>query len=149
MDQNPRTDWLFETKPRIIMQNYQWYQMLNKPSFAPPSWVFAPVWSFLYLIIFISFGYTFYLVIKKRLSVFIAIPFILNLATNILFTPIQFGLKNNYLAAIDISLVLITLIWAMKSILPYSKKVYYAQIPYLLWVCFATILQFSVTLLNR
>jgi len=130
------------------MQNYQWYQMLNRPSFSPPAWVFAPVWGFLYLVIFISFGYVFYLGIKKKIPVLILIPFILNLFTNFLFTPIQFGLKNNLLAAVDISLVLTTLVWAMKSILPYSKKVYYAQIPYLLWVCFATILQFSVTYLN-
>ncbi len=131
------------------MQNYQWYQMLKKPSFAPPLWLFAPIWSFLYIIIFVSFGYVFYLAIKKKVPVLIVTPFVLNLLTNFLFTPVQFGLQNNYLAAMDIALVLGTLVWSMKSIFPYSKTVYYAQFPYLLWVCFATVLQFSITFLNR
>lgn len=79
----------------------------------------------------------------------IALPFILNLVFNLIFTPIQFGLKNNLLAALDISLVLITLVWAMIAIYKYVPWITYIQIPYLLWVCFATVLQFSVTWLNR
>jgi len=65
------------------------------------------------------------------------------------FTPIQFGLKNNYLAALDILLVLITLIWAMLAIFPHERWITYIQIPYLLWVIFATVLQLTVTYLNR
>jgi len=79
----------------------------------------------------------------------VALPFILNLFFNLIFTFIQFGLKNNYLAALDIVFVLGTLIWAMIVIYPYVKWVTYIQIPYLLWVVFATVLQLTITYLNR
>ncbi len=76
-------------------------------------------------------------------------PFALNLLFNALFTPIQFGLQNNGIAAIDILFVLATLVWAMKSIYPYARWITYMQIPYLLWVSFATVLQLTITYLNR
>lgn len=96
----------------------------------------------------ISFGAVFYKVFKKKLSWVIALPFILNLIFNFIFTPIQFGLRNNLLAALDILLVLATLIWAMVIIYPRVKWIAYLQIPYLFWVIFATILQLTVTYLN-
>ena len=65
------------------------------------------------------------------------------------FVPIQFYAQNNYLATVDILLVLGTLIWAMTSIWFYSRRLSYWQFPYLLWVTFATVLQISITWLNR
>ncbi|MDP2103498.1 MAG: TspO/MBR family protein [Candidatus Gracilibacteria bacterium] len=131
------------------MNAYNWYSQLIKPSFAPPSWVFGPVWSFLYILIAISFGKVFIMFLKKEIPFLIVLPFILNLIFNFSFTYIQFGLKNNLLAAIDVLLVLFTLIWAMISIFEYAKWITYMQIPYLLWVSFATILQLSITYLNK
>lgn len=131
------------------MQNYTWYSQLIKPSWAPPSWLFGPVWSVLYIIIFISYGTVFYKVFNKELPVIILLPFVLNLLFNFIFVPIQFGLKNNYLAAVDILLVLGTLIWAMTLIYPHFKWIALVNIPYLLWVCFATVLQLTVTYLNK
>ena len=129
--------------------SYTWYQQLIKPSWAPPSWLFGPVWSVLYVLIFVSFGTVFYKVFNKQLPVAILIPFVLNLIFNLSFTYFQFGLKNNYLAAADILLVLGTLIWAMVAIYPQIKWIALINIPYLLWVCFATVLQLTVTFLNR
>jgi tryptophan-rich sensory protein len=120
-----------------------------KPTWAPPSWLFGPVWSVLYILIAISFGKVFILLFQKQINFWVALPFILNLVFNFAFTPIQFGLKNNLFAAIDIVLVLITLIWAMIAIYPHVKWVAYIQIPYLLWVSFATILQLTITYMNR
>lgn len=131
------------------MNTTSWYSHLVKPTWAPPSWLFGPVWSVLYIIIFISFGTVFYKVFNKELPVALAIPFVLNIIFNLLFTPIQFGLKNNYLAALDIILVLSTLIWLIIAIYPHIKWVALVNIPYLLWVLFATFLQLTVTYLNR
>jgi translocator protein len=131
------------------MENYNLYSQFLKPSWAPPGWLFGPVWSVLYILITISFGKVFLLTWQKAIPLMIALPFILNLFFNFIFTPIQFGLHNNYLAAVDIVLVLGTLIWAMIVIYPYAKWITYIQIPYLLWVAFATVLQFTVTYLNR
>jgi len=128
---------------------YSWYATQLKPFFAPPAWIFGPVWTVLYVIIAITFIRVIYLGFRKVIPVGVVIPFVLNLAFNFLFSPIQFGLQNNYLAATDIILVLATLIWAIVAIKPYSRSLAYAQTPYLLWVIFATVLQLSVTWLNN
>lgn len=126
-----------------------WYSQLIKPTWAPPSWLFGPVWSVLYVIIFISFGTVFYKVFNKQLSFMVALPFVLNLIFNLSFTYFQFGLKSNILAAIDIILVLVTLVWALIVIYPHIKWVALVNIPYLLWVMFATVLQITITFINR
>lgn len=125
-----------------------WYSELIRPTWAPPSWVFGPVWTVLYILIAISFGYVFYKVFKGELPIIVALPFVLNLIANALFTPLQFGLQNNFLAAIDIIAVLTTLLWAMWIIFPHHPWVAYINVPYLLWVSFATVLQLTVTYLN-
>jgi len=86
---------------------------------------------------------------KKEVAFMVVLPFILNLFFNFAFTPLQFGVKNNVLAAIDILLVLGTLIWLMIAIYPHNKWITYIQIPYLLWVSFATVLQLTITYLNK
>lgn len=130
------------------MDSKKWYSKTIKPSWAPPSWIFGPVWSFLYILIFISFGFVFYKVYKGELETILILPFLLNIIFNILFSPIQWVLKSNLLAAIDILLLLITLIWIMVAIFPYYSWVAYMQIPYLLWVSFAGVLQTTITVLN-
>ena len=85
---------------------------------------------------------------QNEITGLIVLPFFLNLIFNFAFTPIQFGLRNNLLATIDILLVIGTLIWAMMVIFPIKKWVTYINIPYLLWGLFATTLQLSVTILN-
>lgn len=126
----------------------QLYTTFIRPDWAPPSWIFGPVWSVLYLLIFISFGKVFLMLFQKQIPFMIALPFILNLIFNLSFTYFQFGLKNNILASIDIILVLVTLVWAMIVIFPVVRWISYIQIPYLLWVSFATILQLTITYLN-
>lgn len=127
---------------------YSWYSELIKPPFAPPAWIFGLVWTILYIIIIATFGYVFYLLITKKIKFSIALPFILNIIFNLAFTPIQFGLKNLTLASLDVLLVLITLAWALIGIKKVSPIIAYLNIPYFLWVCFATVLQISVTYLN-
>ena len=134
-----------------FMETYAWYAQLLKPSWAPPSWLFGPVWTILYAIIAVTFGTVFYQAFTKRIPRVVALPFVLNLAFNFAFTPIQFGLKSNILASVDILLILGTLIWALYAVWHASPKlrwIVYANIPYLAWVSFATCLQLTVTYLN-
>ena len=129
--------------------SYNWYSTLIKPNWAPPSYLFGPVWTFLYVLIAASFGTVFYKIYTKELPAIIALPFVLNLIFNFAFTPLQFGLKNNLLGAIDVLLVWGTLVWAIVAIYPYIKWIAYIQAPYLLWVTFASVLQLTITYLNR
>ena len=128
--------------------SYTWYSTLIKPTWAPPSWLFGPVWTLLYIIIAATYGYVGYLFFTKRIPFIVVLPFILNLIFNALFTWFQFGLKSNTLAMVDVLLVLGTLMWAMIAIYPHVKWVALANIPYLAWVCFATTLQVTITILN-
>ena len=125
------------------------YDTLAKPFFAPPAWVFAPVWSILYIIIAITFIRIFYLAFKRIIPGKAAVPFVLNIIFNLAFMPLQFTVQNNYLAALDVVLVLGTLVWGMIDIWAYSRKLAYWQIPYLLWVLFATALQLTIAVMNR
>ncbi len=143
------------------MTTYTWYQTLIKPVWAPPSWLFGPVWTLLYAIIAVSFGVVFYKAFTKEIPWIVAVPFALNLIFNFAFTPLQFGLKNNLLASLDILLVLGTLVLALYALYSFGLKLHietgapayawiiYANIPYLLWVSFATCLQLTITYLNK
>ena len=134
------------------MSTYTWYQTLIKPSWAPPSWLFGPVWTVLYAIIAVTFGTVFYRAFTNKIPWIVALPFALNLLFNFAFTPIQFGLKDNLLASFDILLVVGTLIWALYAVwngVPKLRWVVYVNIPYLLWGTFATCLQLTITYLNK
>ncbi|MDD4327446.1 MAG: tryptophan-rich sensory protein [Eubacteriales bacterium] len=126
-----------------------WYEQLLKPRWSPPAFLFGPVWTVLYIGILITFGTAIYMFAKSQISWLVILPFFLNIAFNLAFTPLQFSLRNNWLALIDIILVLITLIWAMVEIYPFAPWISFVNIPYLLWVAFATVLQASITCMNR
>jgi translocator protein len=126
----------------------EWYRKLNKPDWAPAETVFGQVWSVLYPIIFGVNIYILAMVLSNKISWRVALPFWLNLFFNLIFTPIQFGLKNNQLAFADIVLVLATIVWAMVAIWPHSKVISLLFGPYLVWVVIATALQFSIMLKN-
>src|ERR1035437_3602864 len=115
------------------MQTYNWYSQLIKPTWSPPGWLFGPVWIVLYVLIAVSFGKVFMMAWYKEIPLIIILPFVLNLIFNFIFTPIQFGLKNNLLAAADILLVLGTLVWAIYAVwhaAPDLRWVVYTNIPY-------------------
>lgn len=125
-----------------------WYQTLLKPDWAPPAWLFGPVWSVLYILIAVSFGHVLRLYLAGTIPLIVFLPFVFNLISNLAFTPLQFGLRSNLLATIDILLVLGTLIWALTAIYRYAPWVTYINLPYLVWVSFATVLQLTITFLN-
>ena len=130
------------------MDTQSWYRSLNKPSWAPDEKVFGQVWSVLYPIIFAVNIYVIVLLAQDKISYRTAFPFWLNLLFNLAFTPIQFGLRNNTLAVIDILLVFITIIWSMIAIWPVNKLLAIAFVPYLIWVSIASVLQIAIWLKN-
>src|SRR3989338_9631608 len=128
------------------MDTYSWYSTLIKPDWAPPAWVFGPVWTLLYAIIAVSFGTVFYKAITRQIPRLVALPFALNLIFNFAFTPLQFGLQNNLLATVDILLVLGTLIWVLTAVwhrAPRLRWVVCVIAPFFLLLSFPTLLLLS------
>jgi tryptophan-rich sensory protein len=122
-----------------------WYDALEKPAWTPEPATISLVWTLLYPIIGITFGYVFFQLARRRLPWSVALPFAINLIANLLFTPLQFGLRNLPLAALDIAIVWLTIVWAMKAIWPHHRWIAVAQLPYLVWVTIASGLQFAIT----
>jgi len=126
-----------------------WYDALAKPSWTPPSGVIGTIWTVLYPIIIVAFGAVLVGVARGSLPRVVLVPVFLNVATNLAFTPIQFGLRNLPLAAVDILVVLVTIVWTMVLVWPNARWIAVALVPYLLWVGTATVLQLSITFMNR
>lgn len=125
-----------------------WYQYLNKPSFTPPNYLFAPVWLTLYTLM----GIALYLItinkkdfkIRHTTLIFFIIQLILNASWSIIF----FGLQSLLGGLINIILlwifIAITIAWAYRI----NKTVSYLLIPYILWVSLAGLLNLYILLLN-
>ena len=125
------------------------YDTLVKPSWAPAPPVFGIVWSLLYPIIIVAYGYVIVRVARGDYPASLLVPVLINVAANVAFTPIQFGLRSLVLAEVDILVVLATIVWSMVAIWPHSRVASLALTPYLVWVGIATVLQTSITVLNR
>jgi tryptophan-rich sensory protein len=100
-------------------------------------------------VIVVTFGYVFVQVGRGSLPWLVALPFAINLVANLIFTPIQFGWRSLPLAAVDILVVWGTILWMMAAIWRHHPLVALAQVPYLVWVSIATVLQLSITWMNR
>lgn len=125
-----------------------WYATLNKPFFSPPNWVFGPVWTILYALMGISIWLIWQQGIKKK-KVKLAIQFFaVQLALNFIWTPIFFGLKSPLLALPVIAAMWMFILLTIKRFYPLSKWAAYMLIPYLLWVSFASLLNFMIVVLN-
>lgn len=130
-----------------------WYAGLEKPFFNPPNWVFGPVWTLLYILM----GTSLYLVVstavKKKEKVHartVAVTlFFIQLILNFAWSIIFFGLHQIGVAFLEILVLLVVLILTMVYTKRISKTGAYLLIPYIAWVSFATILNFSVFVLNR
>lgn len=125
-----------------------WYDALEKPFFNPPNWVFAPVWTTLYLLM----GIALYLVwtrdTSKRAKKKGLLFFWIQLVCNLLWSLVFFGLKSTGAGVIVISILLFYIWLTMKNFKEISRISFLLMIPYILWVSFATILTISIYLLN-
>ena len=125
-----------------------WYNQLAKPSWTPSPHAISTIWTILYPIILVSFGFVFYKALRGGIPPRVAVPFLINLLANLAFTPIQFGLRNLPLATVDILIVLASIVWMMMAIWRHYRLAAFAQVPYLVWVSTATVLQVSITVMN-
>lgn len=125
-----------------------WFLNLNKPVFNPPSYLFGPVWTFL----FILMGISLYLIIstkfdkkiKQKAYLLFAIQWVLNIGWSFLF----FYLRNPLLGFIEIIILLVSIILTTVYFYRINKVAGYLFIPYIFWVSFATVLNFSIWFLN-
>ncbi len=125
-----------------------WYKNLIKPSFNPPGWVFGPVWTVLYIMM----GISAYLIWQKKdsdhLAIIALIIFFIHLFFNTTWSIAFFGLQNPALAFINIIILLFFIITLIFIFFKIDKTACYLLIPYLLWVSFATVLNYSIWQLN-
>lgn len=125
-----------------------WYTTLNKPSFNPPNWIFAPVWTVLYILMGISAGIvwghgTYHKWVKTALYIF-GFQLLFNATWSLVFFGLQSPLSALIILVVLLGLILLTIRWF--NII--SKTAAYLLIPYLLWVLFAGVLNFKIVQLN-
>lgn len=118
-----------------------WYPQLIKPSFNPPSWIFGPVWTFLFFLM----GIALYLVWTKKNKIF---WFWIQLILNIVWSFLFFGLKNPWFAFFEIIILWFAIIKTILEFKKYNKTASYLLLPYLAWVSFASFLNLAIALLN-
>lgn len=127
-----------------------WYPTIEKPSFNPPNWVFAPVWTLLFILMGIAAGlvwdkFTANRELVKKGMLFFGVQ----LALNALWSYLFFGLNNILLASIEIVLLLLIIYETYLLFKKIDQKASYLLIPYLLWVSFAAVLTITIYFLNQ
>jgi translocator protein len=127
-----------------------WYPTLIKPSFNPPNWIFAPVWTLLFILMGIAAGLVWdKLDYKRELVKKGMFFFAVQLALNALWSYLFFGLQNVFLALIEIILLWLIIFETYLIFRKIDKKTSNLLLPYLAWVGFATILTASIFWLNK
>lgn len=134
----------------IVTQNgvQTWYPLIEKPSFNPPNWVFAPVWTILYLCIAVAGGIVWNKIESNPLAKRAMLLFVIQLILNTLWSFLFFGLRNPLIALIEIILLLLVIYETFILFNRINKVAGYLFIPYLLWVAFALLLNASIWWLN-
>jgi translocator protein len=125
-----------------------WYTHLNKPFFSPPNFIFAPVWTTLYILMGISLFLIWNRGTKNKKIRSAINLFIIQLVLNAIWTPIFFGAHATLLAFVVIVAMWIYILKTILSFAKINKLASYLLYPYLAWVSFASILNFSVWVLN-
>jgi len=125
-----------------------WYETLQKPSFNPPNWLFAPVWTALFILMGISLFLIWQKHRKESKNKSALILFFIQLVLNALWSILFFGLKIPLLAFIEILILWITILVTIFLFYQKSKLASFLLIPYILWVSFASFLNGTIMILN-
>lgn len=124
-----------------------WYPTLHKPFWTPPDWLFAPVWTLLYLMIALAGGLIYQAPDSPRRSIALAF-YIMQLLLNFLWSFLFFSLQRPDLALLDIVGLTLFIILTMVKAWPVSRLASLLLLPYLAWVLYATSLNLGIWLLN-
>lgn len=141
------TTILIGTIPSIfVFKSMNVYNSLNRPPLSPPPIVFPIAWTILYILM----GISIYIIMqsKRKLKKNARLIYYIQLVTNALWAPIFFGFKEYFLAFLWILMLIVFVITMIFTFYKISKKAAYIQIPYLLWLLFASYLNFGVFVLN-
>jgi len=125
-----------------------WYKELVKSPLNPPSWVFAPAWTFLYALMGVSFFLIYEKGLKNKKVREALNVFNLQFVFNIVWSFIFFGFKLPKIALIEIVILWFLILWTILKFYKISKLAGLILIPYLFWVTFATYLNYMVVVLN-
>ena len=125
-----------------------WYSTITKPALNPPSWIFGPVWTTLYALMGIAAFLIWQKGIEKKEVKNALYVFGLQLVLNMIWTPVFFGLHNPGAAYGIIIALWISIVWTIIKFYKISRIAAYLLIPYLLWVSFASYLNYSIWTLN-
>ena len=125
-----------------------WYVTLKKPFFNPPDWIFAPVWTVLYIMMGVAAGIVWskglhHIWVKTALY-----HFSFQLIFNAMWSVVFFGFNQPFWALLVILILLALILLNMKSFRVVSKTAAYLLVPYFLWVCFATLLNYKIWEMN-
>ena len=127
-----------------------WYPTLVKPSFNPPNWIFAPVWSMLYIMMGVAAGLVWNRIDHEKETVKNALIFFaVQLGLNALWSFLFFGLKNPLLAGVEIIILWLMIYETYTKFAKINSIAGYLFLPYLIWVSFAMVLNGSIWWLNR
>ena len=141
------TTILIGTIPSIfVFKSMNVYNSLNRPPLSPPPIVFPIAWTILYILM----GISIYIIMqsKRKLKKNARLIYYIQLITNALWSSIFFGFKEYFLAFLWILMLIVFVITMILTFYKISKKAAYLQIPYLLWLLFASYLNFGVFVLN-
>ena len=125
-----------------------WYAALAKPALAPPNWVFAPVWTTLFVLMGVAAYVVWHHGVHRRLSQEALAVYALQLVLNVLWSALFFGLRSPGLALLEIAALFATILWTMLLFYKVSKPAALLLAPYAAWVAFAAYLNYVFWILN-
>jgi len=125
-----------------------WYASLQKPAFSPPNWLFGPAWLTLYTLMGVSLYLVWQKGLKNKKVKHAVTVFAIQLVLNALWSIIFFGLRLPFIAFIEILLLWVAIAYTILSFYRISRNAAYLLVPYILWVSFAAILNYSIWILN-
>jgi translocator protein len=134
----------------LLTQNEMttWFSSLNKPSWNPPAYLFSPVWTTLYFLMGVSLWLVWKSNAPETQKLRAELTFALQLFLNFMWSILFFKCHSPALAFVDIILMIVTILMTIGRFARMSKLAAWLLVPYLMWVCFATVLNYRIWAMN-